>query len=117
MKLLKERKLIVEIFYALQNWTHNQWQTSEPNPYPIWNANVILAEIRAGKTGGFCGQYSQVLSQALTSFGYSCRYLWLKNHFALEVYSNSLNKWIALDPLRNAIYKKGDKVLSAIRDL
>lgn len=113
-ELVKGSKTDLELFFRLQNWCRKQWEISEPNPYPIWNANVILSEIRSGKTGGFCGQYSQVLSQALTSFGYSCRYLWLKNHFALEVYSNSLNKWIALDPLANAVYKRGELYLSAM---
>jgi hypothetical protein len=105
--LIKD-KAEIESFEILMNWVRRQWQPSTPNPYPDWNGNTILKMIRSKQTGGFCGQYSQLLSQALTGLGYQTRYLWLKNHFALEVYSNTLDKWICLDPFYNTVYKKGD---------
>lgn len=103
----------LELFFTLQNWVRKQWVPGTPNPYPMWNANQILSQIRGGKTGGFCGQYSQVLAQSLIALGYQARYLWLKNHFALEVFSNTLDKWIVLDPLYNCVYKKQDDYLNA----
>ena len=106
-------KAEIEAFESLMNWVRQQWQPGSPNPYPAWNANTILKMIRSKKTGGFCGQYSQVLSQALTGLGYQTRYLWLKNHFALEVFSNSLDKWICLDPFYNTVYKKNNEYCNA----
>ncbi|NQZ55917.1 MAG: transglutaminase domain-containing protein [Lentisphaeraceae bacterium] len=113
LDLLVKNKSEIEAFITLLNWTRQQWEPSSPNPYPKWNANKILSLIRSKKTGGFCGQYSQVLAQALTSLGYQARFLWLNKHFALEVYSNSLEKWVILDPLYNCVLKKADIYLNA----
>jgi hypothetical protein len=112
-EVIKGSKSELEKFIKLQNWVRAQWIVGAPDPYPAWNANQILGLIRSGKTGGFCGQYSQVLVQCLQSFGYKARYLWLKNHFALEVFWNEGGKWIVLDPLYSAIYKKSDSYLNA----
>ena len=110
--LIKDKSEI-KSFESVMNWVREQWQPGTPNPYPAWNANTILKMIRSKQTGGFCGQYSQVLSQALTGLGYQTRYLWLKNHFALEVFSNTLDKWICLDPFYNTVYKKGTAYCNA----
>lgn len=122
VKLRKNEKLDLVIqsaeseidrFILLQNWVRKQWETSTPNPYPDWNANVILSMIRSGKTGGFCAQYTHVLTQCLQSFGYTPRYLSLKNHFSMEVYWNEQAKWISLDPLYNCIFKEGENILNS----
>ncbi|WDE98054.1 hypothetical protein PQO03_19735 [Lentisphaera profundi] len=103
----------VQKFLALNNWTRAQWQPGSPKIYPPWNANTILQMIRQKRTGGFCGQYTQVLAQTLTALGYNTRYLWLNAHFSMEVYSNTLNKWIIIDPFYHCVLKKGDQYLNA----
>lgn len=103
-------------FLALCDWTHRQWEHSVPDPYPLSNAVDILADIRSGKTGGFCGQYVYVLGDVLKSLGFfAVRYveLWSnravnKSHFVLEVWVDQYRKWMALDPDYNIYYEVGD---------
>jgi hypothetical protein len=100
----------LDLFLKLCDWTHNQWKESIPDPYPLCNAIDILADIRSGKTGGFCGQYAYVLADVLKSMGFfSVRYveLWSangKSHFVIEVWSDTFGKWIILDPGENVYY-------------
>jgi hypothetical protein len=69
------------------------------------NGLDLLKDIRSGKTGGFCGQYTYLLADALKSFGFfDVRYveLWRdpqNTHFMLEAWSNQFAKWVLLDPL------------------
>jgi hypothetical protein len=107
------RETEIDRFMALLNWTRGQWEPGTPSPYPAWNAEVILREIRAKRTGGFCGQYAHVLGQSLLSLGQQMRYIGLKEHFALEVWSNELTKWIALDPFFGVVFKHGGELLSS----
>jgi len=99
----------LELFRKLADWTHRQWTLSVPDPYPPSNAMDILREIRAGRTGGFCGQYAYVLADVLKSLGFFCvRYveLWQdsgRSHFVVEVWLDSSRKWIVLDPT-DAVY-------------
>lgn len=98
-------------FLKLCAWVHQQWESSDPEPYPLCNALDILADIRAGKTGGFCGQYAYVLADVLKSVGFfAVRYveLWSRtgeSHFVVEVWSNEYEKWILLDPHQNLYYE------------
>jgi len=101
-----------DYFLKLCDWTRRQWKESNPNPYPLCNAIDILADIRAGKTGGFCGQYSYVLADVLKSMGYfAVRYveLWTgKNneaHFVVEAWSDQHGKWVVLDPQQDLYYE------------
>jgi hypothetical protein len=103
-------------FRRLLSWTRRQWPVGDPEPYPLCNGIDILAAIRSGKTGGFCGQYSYLLADALKSFGYfSVRYVELENpdgasHFAVEAWSNEFDKWVLLDPTYAAYYTDGSGV-------
>jgi len=101
----------LDLFLKYCDWTHRQWKHSNPNPYPLSNAIDILADIRSGKTGGLCGQYSYVLADVLKSMGYfSVRYVELVNtkwkfHFVVEVWSDQYQKWMVLDPDANIYYE------------
>lgn len=92
-----------ENILAVKDWVAEQWPHSTPDPYPPWDAITILDWIRSGKTGGFCGQYSQVMLQALTSLGFRARYMEIGTvdnpwaHFVVEVWSNDFDKWVMLD--------------------
>jgi len=122
LKLLREREGLREViegeeefaqFIKLMHWVHKQWKASSPDPYPPWNAVLVLNMIRGGETGGFCTQYAQVLVQSLLSFGYQARYISIKNHVVVEVWSNKYQKWIALDPHRDVYYQENDTPLNA----
>lgn len=87
----------------LARWTSAQWRPGKPDPYPPWDARVILREIRAGRTGGFCAQYAVVLVQGLLALGHTARYLELatadgQGHVSVEVWSNQFDTWAVLDP-------------------
>lgn len=92
------------------HWTHRQWPMSVPDPYPRSNAIDILADIRSGKTGGFCGQYAYVLADVLKSMGFfAVRYveLWSRegeSHFVVEAWSDQFAKWLVLDPAEDVYY-------------
>lgn len=100
----------LDLFLKLCDWTHRQWKVSIPDPYPLSNAIDILADIRSGKTGGFCGQYAYVLADVLKAMGFfSVRYveLWSaqgESHFVIEVWSDQFAKWMILDPTENLYY-------------
>lgn len=93
------------LFLGLTDWVHRQWKESVPDPYPPPNAVDILREIRAGRTGGFCGQYAYVLAGVLEAEGYySVRFVELwddseanNSHFVVEAWCDQHAKWVVLD--------------------
>lgn len=87
---------------ALMRWTRQQWNPGRPDPYPPINAMIILREIRAGRTGGFCAQYNYVFVQAVQSFGIRARYVTLPRHEVTEVWVREMGKWVCFDPLYEA---------------
>jgi len=103
-------------YLALCDWVHQQWPASNPDPYPLCNAVDILRDIRAGKTGGFCGQYAYVLADVLKAAGYfSVRYveLWSnaennQSHFVVEAWCDQYAKWVVLDPYDDLWYELKD---------
>ncbi|OQA90139.1 MAG: Transglutaminase-like superfamily protein [Elusimicrobia bacterium ADurb.Bin231] len=104
---------------ALRNWTNKQWEQGNPNPYPPFNANVILELIRSKETGGWCGQYGAVFAQACMSFGIPARYMEIMpegsgGHFLVEVYSRDYKKWVLMDPTLNVHYEKDGIPLSVV---
>jgi hypothetical protein len=130
LRELRERERLDEVIAGakqpferallLKDWVAAQWPHSNPNPYPPWNANIILDWIRSGKTGGFCGQYSQVLLQSLASVGMTARYVEIGGdwnpvaHFVIEVWSNQYNKWVVLDADYNIHFERDGIPLSAL---
>ncbi len=106
-----------DLYLKLCHWTHRQWEHSVPDPYPLSNAIDILQDIRLGKTGGFCGQYSYVLADVLKSMGFfAVRYveLWSnenKSHFVVEVWLDSHKKWVILDADQDIYYEDANSGL------
>jgi len=114
LRQLREREALDEVvargkthfdrILALKGWTGGQWKFGSPVPYPPWNALTILDGVRAGKHGGWCGQYAQVFLQALLSMGYRARYIEIGprdnpyGHFTTEVWLPDRNKWAVIDP-------------------
>lgn len=109
-----------EAVLALKEWVAAQFPHSDPNPYPPWDALIILDAIRAGLTGGFCAQYSQVMLQSLAALGIPARYLEVGHvanpysHFPLEYWSNQFNKWVLLDVDFNLHFEKDGVPASAL---
>lgn len=113
-------KTDIEIFKRLTVWSRRQFKPGDPDPYPMSNGLDILKDIRSGKTGGFCGQYTYLLADALKSFGFfDVRYveLWRdpqNTHFMLEAWSNQFGRWVLLDPLyATTVTDEKNQLLSA----
>lgn len=104
----------------LKDWVAAQFPKGDPNPYPPWDALVVLDWIRGGITGGFCAQYSQVMLQALAALGYQARYVEIGqrdnpyNHYLFEYWSNERQKWIVLDADFNLHFERNGVPLSAL---
>ena len=118
--VIEGSKTDIEIFKRLTVWSRQQFKPGTPDPYPMSNGLDILKDIRSGKTGGFCGQYTYLLADALKSFGFfDVRYveLWRdpqNSHFLLEAWSNQFRRWILLDPLyATTVTNQQNQLLSA----
>jgi transglutaminase-like putative cysteine protease len=109
-----------EAVLKLKEWVAAQFPHTTPDPYPPWDALIVLDAIRGGLTGGFCAQYSQVLLQSLASLGYPARYVEVGttenpyNHYPLEFWSNQFNKWVLLDADFNLHFERNGLPLSAL---
>lgn len=105
---------------AVKDWVAAQWPHSTPDPYPPWDAIDVLEWIRSGRTGGFCGQYSQVMLQSLASLGLTARYVEIGSfdspqaHFVVEVWSNDFDKWVMMDADFNVHFVRGGIPLSTL---
>lgn len=95
-------------FLKLTVWVRDQCPAGKPDPYPAWNALEILALMRSGRSKAFCGQHSQVLVQCLSALGYPARYLGVRQHEQVEVWSNQYAKWIVLDPFFGCYYRRAN---------
>jgi len=109
-----------ETVLRIKEWVATQFPHTDPDPYPPWDALVILDAIRAGLTGGFCAQYSQVMLQALAALGFPARYVEVGladnpyAHFPIEYWSNQFDKWVVLDADFNLHFQQNGVPLSAL---
>ncbi|HJQ99776.1 MAG TPA: transglutaminase-like domain-containing protein [Candidatus Polarisedimenticolaceae bacterium] len=104
-----------EIARKLMHWTRAQFEPGKPSPYPPPDATTTLSEIRNGRTGGFCAQYSFVLVQALQSFGRPARLVTIDGHEVVETWLPDQARWTMLDPLFDLqVLDRSSRSLSAI---
>lgn len=102
---MTDQQLIIELL----NWVSSQWDHDGINEAPdSLNSYQIVLSARDGNRYR-CVEYGGVLSDALKSFGFVSRSLGLTTpdvayggfgmgHVATEVWCNSLQKWIFVDP-------------------
>lgn len=104
----------------LRDWVASQWPAGTPNPEPPWNALIVLDWIRAGRTGGFCAQYSQVFLQSAAALGFTARYVEIGSrdnpyaHYVTEVWSDDYDKWVVMDADYNVHFERHGTPLSAL---
>jgi hypothetical protein len=109
-----------EQILSVKDWAAGQWPAGNPNPYPPWDALIVLDWIRAGTTGGFCAQYSQLLLQSLAALGFRARYVEIgaiENpyaHYVVEVWSPDHGKWVLMDADYNLHFERNGVPLSAL---
>lgn len=95
--------------FSLLEWVSNQWQHDGVNSPPARaNALDILTLAAQGERFS-CNSYATVVTDVLLSYGYIARIISLNSkdiaygtfgmgHVAAEVWSNTLQKWIFIDP-------------------
>ncbi len=109
-----------ETVLKLKDWVAAQFPHTNPDPYPPWDALIILDAIRGGLTGGFCAQYSQIMLQSLAALGLPARYVEVGtianpySHYPIEFWSNQFNKWVLLDVDFNLHFERNGLPLSAL---
>jgi len=108
----KDPEFIIEVL----DWVGHQWKHNGFNEAPESMTSMEILQ-RARKGEQFrCVEYGKVLKDILLAFGYLSRTVALKTssapygglgqgHVATEVWSNSLRKWIFVDP-QFSIYVK-----------
>ncbi|CCE61212.1 hypothetical protein TPHA_0A01280 [Tetrapisispora phaffii CBS 4417] len=63
--------------------------------FPRYNNPIKLLETRKGRCGEFCNVFTLILK----SFGLEARYIWNKeDHVWCEFYSTNLDRWVHVDP-------------------
>ncbi|EDO14350.1 hypothetical protein Kpol_1074p3 [Vanderwaltozyma polyspora DSM 70294] len=63
--------------------------------FPRYNNPIKLLETRQGR----CGEFANLFTLILKSFGLETRYIWNKeDHVWCEYYSTNLNRWVHVDP-------------------
>ncbi len=112
-----------DIFMMLMEWTCMRWE-HDPLHEPPPGASTLEILTRASKGEKFrCQEYAQVFVDVLTSFGYVARLLQMRKpdaaygapgagHVAVEVFSNTLSKWVFVDPQWCMMPYNGDTPLN-----
>jgi len=115
----------VERMALLKSWVRRQWEHTIPDPPPPANALLHLDWIRKGKTGGFCGNFTNVFIQCCLSLGMVAREVglnyrvvggrrWPGGHSVAEVWSNDYRKWVVMDVDFDMYYTKAGVPLNAL---
>ena len=93
---------------ALNDWVARRRQGSSPGyPYP-WDLDRVMTT--GGTINGHCMSYAEVMVSALTGLGHHARHWAVEgvdnqnNHEVVEYWSNSLHKWVYLDPSLDTYY-------------
>ncbi len=98
-----------QAIFSMMEWVRNQWaHDGFSEPPPSSTSLEILKLARQGSKFS-CNEYGAVFADVLLSFGYISRIVNLNSldiaygplgmgHVATEVWSNSLQKWIFIDP-------------------
>lgn len=99
-----------EFLYKMMEWVSIRWEHNGKNAPPAsFTTFQILQKAEKDKVQYRCQDYAQTLSDILISYGFIARVIGLQTsdvaytsigggHVAVEVWNNTLNKWIFLDP-------------------
>lgn len=83
----------------LLDYVTRRWYQSDAFPgYPEWDALSILDRIDRAGAGGYCTQFSLVLSGMMQSFGWQARQVNGGGHSIMEVWNDEFGKWVFMDP-------------------
>jgi len=90
-----------ENLVAMRNWTRQQWEDGwNKGPLlfcPPWDGFLILELASRQLTLGMCTHYSTAMAHACAALGYNVRTQIMRSHCIVEVWSNTLRKWVHFD--------------------
>ncbi|CAN5545707.1 hypothetical protein BH10BAC6_BH10BAC6_14680 [soil metagenome] len=113
----------MQTIVALNGWVSAQWKHDGRNVPPLsMNACQILDKTATGVRYN-CEAFARVLSDVLIAHGIVARVIQLRTtdqayggpgqgHIAVEAWSNSLKKWIFLDPQMNGMVLRNSEPLN-----
>lgn len=102
---LRSLQILNTAVASTPNHSHDGWSTD----YPFDPREICSLQDRKMSIKGHCMSYAVVLINSLTAFGYYSRH-WSANgfrdmdHEVVEVWVDSLRKWIYLDPSLSQFY-------------
>lgn len=109
-----------DAFLTLRAWVRKQIPNRHPVMKSRWDAQRILQAVWNDPSLGFiCDAYAATYVSSCASVGHNARMIHLgdgdnNGHYAAEVWSDGLNKWIFMDPLYDCHFSLADTPLSAI---
>jgi len=90
-----------ENLIAMRNWTRHQWEDGwnlGPMKFvPPWDGFLILELASRQLALGMCTHYSTAMVHACAALGYTARTQIMHSHCIVEVWSNTLRKWVHFD--------------------
>lgn len=98
-----------QAIFSVMEWVRNQWAHDGFNEPPPSSTSLEILKLARQGSKFSCNEYGAVFSDILLSLGYISRIVNLNSrdiaygplgmgHVASEVWSNSLQKWIFIDP-------------------
>lgn len=98
-----------EVFFKVMEWVGIQWKHNGFNEPPPDASSLDILKLANNGTEFRCLEYGRVVSDVLLSLGYVSRLIGMNSkdiaygalgmgHAASEVWSNTLQKWIYIDP-------------------
>jgi len=99
----------LQVIFSVMEWVRNQWAHDGFNEPPASATSLEILKLAQQGAKYSCNEYGAVFSDVLLSLGYISRIVNLNSldiaygplgmgHVASEVWSNSLQKWIFIDP-------------------
>ncbi|MDA1143053.1 MAG: transglutaminase-like domain-containing protein [Planctomycetota bacterium] len=100
-KVVAPAKTEFEKFLLLRQWVRDQWEDGwnrGPLQFvPPWDTLLILELTSRQLSLGMCTHYATVMTHCCMALGLPARTVILNSHCINEIWSNELQKWIAMD--------------------
>ncbi len=98
-----------DVFFKVMEWVGTRWKHNSFNEPPLNASSLEILHMAQKGTQFRCLEYGKVVSDVLLSYGYISRIIGMNSkniaygslgmgHAASEVWSNTFQKWIYIDP-------------------
>jgi len=110
----------MNLYHALRSWVRRSLPFGIPEKDSNWNPAAILQNVETTPGAGFlCDEFAAVFVGACFAAGLQARMIKLQSadgrgHYAAEVWSDTLQQWVFMDPLYDFDCCAGTHCLSAL---